>query len=64
MRAHHEYDFWNIKTISLPSDDPVEEASSFDPPPASPCDSDPPQDRKFAAKWRGGGGGSNVLTSK
>ena len=50
MRAHHKYDYWTLKTLSLSSADPVRAESSFDTPPAAPCDSDTPHGSKPAAK--------------
>ena len=62
-----------IKKLSLHSDDPLREVSSFDPHPIAPCYSDPPHTSKLATKrWTQTkeiiivflGGVSNVLTSK
>ena len=62
----------SLKSLSLCSADPVRSAGIFDPPPASPCESDPPHGIKLATKrgaqtrkwFRGGGGGKTMLPSK
>ena len=74
MQAHHEYDYWNIKTLSLHSAYPVRAASSFDTPPTAPCDSETPHNSKNFGQERdpdkgnglgvGVGLGSNMITSK